>query len=96
MKIHISDHAAAWYQDEMHLKSGGFIRFFARYGGCSAVQQGFSLGVSNEEPVNAGTETVKNGITYYIEEKDLWYFDQHDLYVEFNEKAQEPVFQYTI
>ncbi|MEH7393270.1 HesB/YadR/YfhF family protein [Bacillus sp. JJ1474] len=94
MKIHISDEAAAWYEDEMFLNKGDYVRFFARYGGCSTVQQGFSLGISKDEPVNAGAETTKNGITYFIEEKDIWYFDNHDLHVEYNNKAKEPDYKY--
>lgn len=90
MVITIADEAAAWYESEMGLSSGGFLRFFARYGGCSTVQQGFSIGVSMEEPDHLGVKTEKNGITYYIEEKDLWYFDGHDLLVEFNPVGQEP------
>ncbi|WP_445487168.1 HesB/YadR/YfhF family protein [Niallia sp. 03133] len=95
MKIFISDKAASWYKDEMLLKDGDYVRFFARYGGCSTVQQGFSLGISNEEPINIGVSTNKNGIQYYIEEKDLWYFDGNDLYAEFNADANEPEYQYT-
>ncbi|UII54131.1 HesB/YadR/YfhF family protein [Cytobacillus spongiae] len=95
MQIHINDEAARWYTNEFTLKTGDFVRFFARYGGCSTVQEGFSLGVSNEEPINLGIHTEKDGITYFIEEKDLWYFDGHDLYVDFNSKALEPVFRYT-
>ncbi|EIJ77989.1 hypothetical protein PB1_10484 [Bacillus methanolicus PB1] len=95
MKIQISDKAAAWYKDEMLLKEGDFVRFFARYGGCSTVQQGFSLGVSNEEPNDIGAETKKEGITFYIEEKDLWYFDENDLLVDFNYKLGEPEFHYS-
>lgn len=94
MNIYISDKAAAWYQEEMLLKEGDYVRFFARYGGCSTVQQGFSLGVSNESPYDMGVSTTKNGVHYYIEEKDLWYFDQNDLHVEYNEKAAEPEFVY--
>ncbi|KAB2329742.1 hypothetical protein F7731_21600 [Cytobacillus depressus] len=94
MKIHISNKAAAWFEEEMFLNKGDYVRFFARYGGCSTVQQGFSLGIAKDEPVIAGAETIKNGITYYIEEKDLWYFDNHDLHVEFNEMAKEPDYKY--
>ncbi|MBS4189418.1 HesB/YadR/YfhF family protein [Bacillus sp. FJAT-49705] len=93
MKIHISEDAAAWFVEEMLLKKGDFVRFFARYGGCSTVQQGFSLGISNDAPIDAGAETIKNGITYFIEEKDLWYFDNHDLSVEFNEIENEPSYK---
>lgn len=95
MNITISDKAATWFQNELDLSEGGFIRFFARYGGASPVQQGFSLGMSNEEPdTTIGPSKVVNGITYYILEKDLWYFDGHDLQVELNEDAQEPEYKY--
>jgi len=94
MKIVISDKAAEWYKDEMMLKDGDYVRFFARYGGCSTVQQGFSLGISNEQPVNIGVETEKDGIHYYIEEKDLWYFDDYDLFADFNEVANEPEYRH--
>ncbi|QED47715.1 HesB/YadR/YfhF family protein [Cytobacillus dafuensis] len=93
MKIHISEDAAAWFVEEMLLKEGDFVRFFARYGGCSTVQKGFSLGISTDAPIDAGAETIKNGITYFIEEKDLWYFDNHDLSVEFNEIENEPSYK---
>lgn len=96
MQLKISDQAAAWYQSEMELKEGSSIRFFVRYGGCSTVQKGFSLGVSNEQPeAEVGAQTMKNGTTFYILEKDLWYFDGHDLIVEYNENFGEPEFSYS-
>lgn len=94
MNIIVNDRAAAWYKEEMLLNKGDYVRFFARYGGCSTVQQGFSLGVSSEVPHQIGFEVVKDDIHYYIEEKDLWYFDGKDLYVDFNEQVNEPVFRY--
>ena len=94
MKISVNDEAVKWYQDEMGLKAGDFIRYYARYGGSTKVQQGFSIGISTEEPIDIGTETTKSGITFYIEEKDLWYFDGHDLLVEFNTKISEPEFHF--
>lgn len=94
MKISVNDEAVKWYQAEMGLKAGDFIRYYARYGGSTKVQQGFSIGISNEEPIDIGTQTMENGITFYIEEKDLWYFDGHDLLVEFNQNINEPEFQF--
>lgn len=95
MKIHISNEAAAWYKEEMLLKDGDYIRFFARYGGHSTVQQGYSLGLSNEQPNDIGVEEKKDGVTYYVEDKDLWYFDNNDLFVDFNPKIKEPEFRYS-
>jgi uncharacterized protein YneR len=94
MNIIVNDRAADWYKEEMLLNKGDYVRFFARYGGCSTVQQGFSLGVSSEVPHQIGFEVVKDDIHYYIEEKDLWYFDGKDLYIDFNEQVNEPVFRY--
>ncbi|MDN3015934.1 HesB/YadR/YfhF family protein [Paenibacillus sp. BSR1-1] len=94
MKIHISKEAAAWYIEELNINNGDFVRFFVRYGGCSTVQSGFSLGVSTEEPVDIGAAANLDGITFYIEEKDLWYFDNHDLVINFHSDYEEPVFEY--
>lgn len=94
MNIQITGEAAAWYKEELDLKNGDYVRFFVRYGGCSTVQSGFSLGVSNEEPVDIGVKTEKDGITFYIEEKDVWYFDEHNLIIDFQKEYEEPVFHY--
>ncbi|MCM2532518.1 HesB/YadR/YfhF family protein [Neobacillus pocheonensis] len=94
MNIQITSEAAAWYKKELDLANGDFVRFFVRYGGCSTVQSGFSLGVSNEEPVDLSVKTEQEGITFYIEEKDIWYFDEHDLVIEFRPEYDEPDFLY--
>jgi uncharacterized protein YneR len=94
MNIQINPEAAVWYKKEFNLKNGDFVRFFVRYGGCSTVQSGFSLGVSDEEPVDMSVKADQDGITFYIEEKDIWYFDENDLIVDFESDLQEPVFRY--
>ncbi|MEW5550937.1 HesB/YadR/YfhF family protein [Peribacillus frigoritolerans] len=94
MKLTISDQAAKWYIDELGLQEGSHLRFYVRYGGHSTVQSGFSLGIMQEEPENKAAATTMNEINFYVEEKDLWYFDGHDLLITFNEKLTEPEFQY--
>ncbi|WP_174733417.1 HesB/YadR/YfhF family protein [Mesobacillus harenae] len=95
MQINVSKEAAAWYKEELNLQDGSFVRFFVRYGGHSAIQKGFSLGISTDIPEDLGAETEQNGITFYIEEKDLWFFDGHDLAVNFNAQREEPEFDYS-
>lgn len=92
MKLHISEKAAAWYKNEMALNEGAYVRFFVRYGGFSTIQPGFSLGISNELPEEVGVEAVIDSIHFYIEKKDLWYFDNHDFFVELDAKLEEPAF----
>ncbi|WP_419887385.1 HesB/YadR/YfhF family protein [Neobacillus niacini] len=94
MNIQISSAAAAWYKQELNLKTGEFVRFYVRYGGFSPVQKGFSLGISSDEPNDIGAKTTQDGITFYVEEKDLWYFDDHDLIVDLHEKYEEPILDY--
>ncbi|WP_409293117.1 HesB/YadR/YfhF family protein [Peribacillus sp. SCS-37] len=94
MQIKISEEALKWYTEEMDLKKGDFVRFLARYGGCSTVQSGFSLGISKDDPINPGASVQKNDITFFVEESDLWYFDNHDLEVIYNEKFEEPELLY--
>ncbi|MCV9885482.1 HesB/YadR/YfhF family protein [Metabacillus halosaccharovorans] len=94
MKITIDNKAADWYINELQLEEGDTVQFFVRYGGCSNVQKGFSLGVVKQNPEEIGSSVESKGITFFVENRDLWYFDQHDLHVDLDEDAEEPVFQY--
>ncbi|MGW6300568.1 HesB/YadR/YfhF family protein [Peribacillus butanolivorans] len=94
MKLTISEQAAKWYSDELELQEGSHLRFYVRYGGHSSVQSGFSLGIMIEEPEAVAVATTLNKITFYVEEKDIWYFDGHDLLITFNENLTEPEFHY--
>lgn len=94
MKLTISDQAAKWYADELELQEGSHLRFYVRYGGLSSVQSGFSLGIIQEAPENAAAVSSTNNVHFYVEEKDIWYFDGHDLRITFNEKLTEPEFHY--
>ena len=93
MNIKISDEAAAWYKEELGLTSGSYLRFFVRYGGQS-IQKGFSLGIASDPPTQIGSSVEKNGVTFYVEDKDLWFFEDYNLVISFNEKLNEPEFEY--
>ncbi|AOC91248.1 uncharacterized protein BARD7_01778 [Bacillus amyloliquefaciens] len=94
MNMKVNKDALDWYKEELELETGDQVRFFVRYGGCSNVQKGFSLGVAKDQPMNAGISTEVEGITFFIEESDLWYFDNHDLSVTYSDQSEEPVFNY--
>ncbi|PEJ56739.1 hypothetical protein CN692_16010 [Bacillus sp. AFS002410] len=81
MKITITDDAIKWFQDEMNVKEGDTVRFFARYGGNSTIHKGYSLGVTKEQPVNIGESITINNVVYFINETDLWYFKDYNLNV---------------
>ncbi|WP_053366712.1 HesB/YadR/YfhF family protein [Bacillus sp. FJAT-27245] len=94
MKLKVSSKAAQWYKDEFEANDGTHIRFFVRYGGFNQLQKGFSLGVISDVPIDAAVTTESGGLIFYIEEKDLWYFDGKDVEVELDEQRLEPVFLY--
>ncbi|REB07492.1 hypothetical protein DVB69_11190 [Sporosarcina sp. BI001-red] len=94
MTIRISDEATQWFVEEMDVEAGDSIRFFARYGGSSPLHEGFSLGVIREQPDEVAIETVLDDVRYYIETRDLWYFDGHDLQVAVNHDLGELQYDY--
>ncbi|KMY53860.1 hypothetical protein AC623_07650 [Bacillus sp. FJAT-27231] len=94
MNIQVGEKARAWFKNEMDVNQGDYVRFFVRYGGSSPLHEGFSLGVSKDEPMEIGVKSELDGAVYFIEQKDLWYFDGHDLRVNYNEKLDEPEYEY--
>lgn len=94
MNISFSDDALQWFKEEMQIEEGDFIRFYVRYGGSSPLHDSFSLGVNKEEPIDVGAKTSIEGTTFFVEENDLWFFSGHDLFVNFNEKLEEPSYEY--
>ncbi|MDW0109475.1 HesB/YadR/YfhF family protein [Sporosarcina aquimarina] len=94
MNIYISNDAARWFAEEMDAESGDAIRFFARYGGSSPLHEGFSLGIMKELPDEVAVEFIEDGVRYYIETRDLWYFDGHDLHVGVNDELGELHYEY--
>ncbi|MFD2673607.1 HesB/YadR/YfhF family protein [Marinicrinis sediminis] len=94
MKLSITSQAASHLQDELDLQSGDFVRFHVKYGGHSTIQTSFSLGISTEEPTKVGASSNVNGIEYYIEDSDLWYFETHNLEVDYNAATEEIEYHY--
>lgn len=93
MEIKITEDAFKWFQYEMEVIEGEYIRFFVRFGG-SGLQPGFSLGVTKDQPYEKDALVEKDGVIYFIEESDLWYFDGHDLTVSVNAELDELNYSY--
>ncbi|MFC5543135.1 MAG: HesB/YadR/YfhF family protein [Bacilli bacterium] len=94
MKIVISEEALSWFKEEMEATAGDYIRFYARYGGSSPFHEAFSLGMNREQPHDIGIETVIDDIHFYIEKDDVWFFNEHDLYVTVNPETEELEYSY--
>ncbi len=94
MEIKISSQALKWYKEDLGFNKGDNVRFYVQFYGNSPVQQGFSLAFTEETPIKIAVSTELEGILFYIEESDLWYFDDHDLLVEYDPKEDELEYKY--
>ncbi|HLR63816.1 MAG TPA: hypothetical protein VK075_00095 [Pseudogracilibacillus sp.] len=94
MNIHLSEEVVAWYKRELDLEEGMYIRFFVRYGGFGGQLPSFSLGVNIEEPTEVYSSKELEGVTFYVEADDAWYFEEKDVHVHLDEKNDEPFFEY--
>ncbi|WP_424767424.1 HesB/YadR/YfhF family protein [Paenibacillus sp. sgz302251] len=89
MKLVVEQPAARWYKTEMGLADGDAIRIYVRLGGCGSVHPGLSLGVIKDIPRSIGVSDVVEGVTYYMEEDNLWYLENKTLHISFDEKYEE-------
>ncbi|WP_078390958.1 HesB/YadR/YfhF family protein [Shouchella patagoniensis] len=95
MNIYITKPALAWFKEEFETGDNLVpIRLFGRYGGCGSLQSGFSLGISQAEPLHPVTIKEEEGFRFFVEEQDSWYFDQHDVKIKYSRKLDEIQFEY--
>ncbi|MTV82263.1 HesB/YadR/YfhF family protein [Secundilactobacillus folii] len=97
MKLQVTDAASKWFEDEMNVgpDQPAAIRFYGKLYGKTKVHEGFSVGLARElQPHSFGVKFEKNGVTYYIEEGDLWFFKGYDLNVDYDPKIDENNVQY--
>ncbi|SHM71085.1 HesB/YadR/YfhF family protein [Gracilibacillus kekensis] len=89
MKMSITKPAVKWFINELDLKEQDSIRFFARYGGFGGVHKGFSLALEKVEPNSPGAEVTEEGIRFFVEESDLWYFDNMNFHIKYSRNMEE-------
>lgn len=96
MKLTVDSNAAAWFKEEVGIPEGTGIRFKAKIYSDSPVREGFGIALESDKPSNLApvTFTSDNGLVFFIEEDDLWFFDGHDLKVELHETLNEPHYRY--
>ncbi len=95
MEIRVSDQAIQWFKNEVEVNEGETVKFQAKYGGNSPIHEGFSLAFSLNEPLkDTITSKEKEGITFFIDGTDAWYFEGYDLIVNFDETLEEVTYDY--
>jgi len=95
MKIHISDQALEWFKRDVRLVSGDKVRFYTKIYGTSPIREGYALGFTvDTDATSAAYEVVRDGITFFINESDMWFFDEYELSVVYDEKLDEVTYEY--
>jgi len=89
MKITVSEQAHNWYVDEMGLVQGDGVRFFGKVYGKTEVHDNFSVGINIGTPKDTLISETIDGITYFIEKNDEWFFSGYDFKVEYNDQLAE-------
>ncbi len=95
MKLHITDAAARWFKEEAEFSPGDMVKFYPKFYGRSPVQECYSLGFTRDsEPADIAVQEEVDGIVFYIERDDLWYFNGHDLHVHYDQEKDELEYVY--
>lgn len=90
MKITITPKAAQWFKNELTVESEMGVRFYGKVYGNTQIHEGFSVGMSVDTPENPIAKTTADGILFYADEADEWFFKGYDLTVDLDEKLNEP------
>ncbi|MFC7394761.1 HesB/YadR/YfhF family protein [Scopulibacillus cellulosilyticus] len=93
MKLTVTPAAVTWFKEEWDFEEGDQIKLFVRYGGDSTIHAAFSMGIVKDEPKNIGISTIADGITFYVEQDELWYLDGRDLTLDYSQEKDEIDFQ---
>ena len=93
MKISIDRKALQWFQEELCIKHGESCTFY-KVRRNSSIQPGYSLGIAAEKPDGEIVSVEKEGIIFFVDSDDLWYFQNYDLFVSYHEEMEEIQFNY--
>ncbi|MHC5229763.1 HesB/YadR/YfhF family protein [Enterococcus sp. LJL99] len=95
MQLTVTPKAQEWFEKEVGASSDNGIRFFGKIYGKTEVHDGFSIAMSVEQPEQPLIKEVLNGVPYFIEETDDWFFNGYDLTVDYDEVNDEPKYFFT-
>lgn len=95
MNISVTNKAVKWFEKELLLEKGNAVRFFGKTYGKTEVHDGFSVGMIVEQPDGSVLGyTEINGVTYFTNEHDHWFFSGYDLEIDYDDKKDEPVYHF--
>ncbi|WP_315305974.1 iron-sulfur cluster biosynthesis protein [Enterococcus devriesei] len=94
MKLTITSKAQTWFKQELELVEGQGIKFYGKVYGKTQVHDGFSVGMAVDTPESPLIEENVNGMLFFVEEADEWFFKGYDLVVDYDEELDEPKYEF--
>jgi uncharacterized protein YneR len=89
MFISVDEKAVSWFKNEFETIKEVSIRMFPRYAGFGEQHKGYTLAFSAETPENAGLSQEINGITFFVEGSDTWFFEDTETYLTVDDVLHE-------
>ena len=89
MFISIDEKASSWFTREFEFNKPFSIRMFPQYAGFGQKHKGYSLAFSVEHPANISFTKEVNGITFYVEGNDVWFFEDTETYLSVDDHLDE-------
>ncbi|MBM4762798.1 hypothetical protein [Bacillus sp. B15-48] len=93
--ITIENNAFKWFESEFEVPKPFFIRLYPQYAGFGEKNKGYSLAFSLEKPSLPESQQEINGITFFVESNDTWFFDDTKVSIQFCNNKKEIFTTYT-
>ena len=89
MTIAIDQNAYKWFEREFDTPKPFYIRLYPQYAGFGDKNKGYSLAFALETPAIVAQQQVIDGITFFVESNDTWFFEKTDVEIKYSETEQE-------
>ncbi|RKQ30514.1 HesB/YadR/YfhF family protein [Oceanobacillus halophilus] len=94
MKLTISENANNWFKNELELHQGDAVRFSGKLYGKTEVHDNFSVGLRIDQPQDVLVEQTIDGVTYFIEKFDDWFFNGYDFNIEYDNQNNDIIYRF--
>ncbi|MGG0815791.1 iron-sulfur cluster biosynthesis family protein [Paenibacillus alvei] len=89
MQLRVTSKAVERFLADWGFTAGDQVRIYVRYSGFSASGP-YSFGIMKDSPQYPAVTEVVNGITFFMEQNDVWFLDNRELTLD--EKDEDIVF----
>lgn len=83
MHLRVTAEAIQRFQSDWGYTAGDTVRIFVRYSGFSASGP-YSFGIMKDQPQHPAVSETVEGITFFMEQNDLWFLDNRELVLDAN------------